>query len=58
MTEVPAMIQIEAARGFIDIARMDGLEIPEDIQETADWPLEKAWDYEPPLHPIVPGTTD
>lgn len=58
LTEIPSVAQIKASRGFIEIAKMDGLAIPEDIQERADWPIEKAWDYEPPRHPILPEPTD
>lgn len=57
LTEIPAMVQIKAARAFIEIAERLDLDIPQDVQETADWPMEKAWDYEPPRHPITPETT-
>jgi hypothetical protein len=53
LTAIPSVVQIKASRAYVDLAHSMGTAIPEDIQERADWPIEKAWDYRPPLHPIV-----
>lgn len=53
LTEIPSVVQIKASRAYVDLALRAGFVIPEDIQERADWPIEKAWDYRPPLHPII-----
>ena len=53
LTAIPSVVQIKASRAYVDLARRSGFAIPEDIRERADWPIEKAWDYRPPLHPII-----
>jgi hypothetical protein len=53
LTEIPSVVQIKASRAYVDLARRMGVDVPDDIQERADWPIENAWDYEPPRHPIV-----
>jgi hypothetical protein len=50
---IPSQIQILAARGEVKVCRRLGRPAEPWIQEMADWPLEKAWDYEPPAHPII-----
>jgi hypothetical protein len=55
LKEVPSTFQIAAARLAAKAHGLAGDPVPDDIAEMAAWPEEKAWDYEPPAHPIPEG---
>lgn len=56
LREIPSVNQILAARIAVELGdRLGRDDVTDAIREMAAWPIEKAWDYEPPLHPIVEG---
>ncbi len=56
LREIPSVNQIIASRYAIEAADGLDIDVPREIVERAAWPIEKAWDYEPPAHPILDGS--
>jgi len=55
LKSIPSVGNIIAAQGAVIALRRLGREPEQWLLETAAWPEEKAWDYEPPEHPILDG---
>jgi hypothetical protein len=53
LRNIPSINQILAGRIAVELAERLDRQIDDKIREIAAWPMEKAWDYEPPRHPIV-----
>jgi hypothetical protein len=53
LKNIPSINQILAGRLAVELAERLDRDLEDEIREIAAWPIEKAWDYEPPRHPVV-----